>query len=247
MEYFGRSTWQLLESPCLENSHKEPVLLDISRCNATQFTCSDSSSCIDLELKCDGRMHCKDNSDELMCSRILEYIGKSPPPKQGGLRSTITLDVRVPSIIDIDESNELMRIQALVYFEWYDQRLSLLNLNHDSKLNVFSETEVSKIWTPSFLLNNTLGKDTLAINNNTVVKITRKGQPSVLAAHYIDNSLVFSGAENPLHGSTFIVKDFLCSFSLGAYPFDTQTCTMDFTVPPSVTSYLVIDEKSYAR
>jgi hypothetical protein len=242
---FGRGEWSLMTSPCLEAGQQREVMLDLSRCGEWEFPCSDSTACIDLELKCDGKRDCKDNSDELVCARLLPGDSETPPPRQEGLRTGVTVRLEVISIVDINESNEFMRVQAHLSATWRDPRLTLLNLNHDDQLNLVAGSDRAKLWFPSVVLANTEARDVLSVDNDSVVTVGRAG-PSTLTPHsHLDSSLSFEGEQNPLTASSFIVRDFLCTFSLSLYPFDTQTCSVDIAVATS--AYMVVDPASTAE
>lgn len=182
-----------------------------------------------------------------MCSRILTDHSESPPPQQDQRRTKVHIQVEVQGVIDVDEFNELMRIQALVMYSWKDPRLTLLNLKHDHELNLIDGLDLTKMWTPNLQLNNTEGREYLKVDNNSVVVAKRDGPSKLLPENYIDNSLSFDGAENPLRASMFIVKDFLCTFKLSFYPFDTQTCFIDLAIPYAIHSYIVIDNDSTVK
>ena len=187
-------------------------------------------------------MDCGDNSDELLCNRILESHAEMPPPLLGGNRTKVSIHVSVENILNIDEFNELIMVQAHVSYTWFDQRQIMLNLNSEDELNLVEGVDRQKVWFPKIILSNTEGKEVVSVENNTVVLVKKKGKSQLLPPHYIDNSLKFDGGSNPLHVTNFIVHDFLCSLTLMSYPFDTQTCYMDLQL--SVVAYMVIDSES---
>jgi hypothetical protein len=242
---FGRGEWNLMTSPCLEAGQPTEVILDLSRCREQEFTCLDSTACIDLELKCDGKRDCQDNSDELACARLLPSDPETPPPREAGLRTGVTVRLEVISIVDISESNEFMRVQAQLSVTWSDPRLMLLNLSPTHQLNLVAGSDRAKLWFPSVVLANTEARDVLSVDNNTVVTVARAGASTLTPPSHLDNSLSFQGEQNPLTASSFIVRNFLCTFSLSLYPFDTQTCTVDIEV--STSAYMVVDPASTAQ
>ena len=45
-----------------------------------------------------------------------------------------------------------------------------------------------------------------------------------------NNIYIFKGAENSIVMSRSYDTNFLCEYNMASYPFDTQICTMDFTL-----------------
>ena len=68
----GKSTWTVFNDS-LECKSSQ-INLTLSTCSDEEFTCDDGY-CISLEEKCDGKLNCKDGSDEVYCNRIVTEIG----------------------------------------------------------------------------------------------------------------------------------------------------------------------------
>jgi len=49
--------------------------------------------------------------------------------------------------------------------------------------------------------------------------------------HVKDNIYIFSGGENDLRLTRNLDTDFICQYNMALYPFDTQSCYMEYLLP----------------
>ncbi len=61
--------------------------------------------------------------------------------------------------------------------------------------------------------------------------VERAGKFTVNSNHDLHINHLYSGSENNLTLSRIYSSDFLCTFDMTFYPFDTQECNMTFTLP----------------
>ena len=72
--------------------------LTLSGCSKTEFTCIDGS-CVPMDVRCDGRVNCRDKSDEEGCTtaNILSSYNKevSPAPLPGENQTSVVVSVKL--------------------------------------------------------------------------------------------------------------------------------------------------------
>ena len=86
------------------------VFICFLACTSDEYTCRDGT-CVDMDKVCDGKMDCKDKSDELECRSIRfdpTYLKILPPPpleteKNQNDKTELRISLTVESILDLDE------------------------------------------------------------------------------------------------------------------------------------------------
>ena len=208
-------------------------MITFTACSDTQFTCSDGN-CVAMEQRCDGKINCYDESDEMECQLILfksSYNkGISPPPKKYSNVSKIFISVDIEEILKVDEIGKVIEIKFIFYATWIDSRLTYQNLKMNPNLNVLQLDSQKKIWTPVIIFRNTKETDQSRLDDKSLIRVlpnknftykkSDKGQ--------IQNIYYFQGKENVLELSRPYRVDFICSYDMALFPFDTQTCSMNF-------------------
>ncbi|XP_037779746.1 glycine receptor subunit alpha-2-like [Penaeus monodon] len=237
---FGTRQWTLGGEVCQMQTGTE-IPLTLSVCGKGEFTCADGN-CIDLSLRCNLRIDCPDESDESLCSVVdipPGYNTNIPPPSP---QKENPLDVKVgiqliafPSIVTQDLS---MTATFKLSLQWKDVRLNYLNLKEDRSLNKLSSEEVADIWTPRVHFSNALGNVFTNLDPGSTLECLRES-PSSPGPPYLPVEVnIFSGRENSLQMSQLYHVTYTCEFDLVMFPFDSQVCSLRFTMVSASAPYL---------
>ena len=207
--------------------------ITFSACNKTQFTCRDGN-CVQMEQRCDGKIDCYDESDEMECNLIVfksSYSkGISPPPKKYSNINDVFIAVDIKKILKVDEIGEIMEIKFKLYLTWIDSRLTYRNLKKNPNLNVLQPDLQSSIWTPVILFSNTKYSDQTELDKKSLIRVLPHKNFMYKKSDMSENQNIyyFHGAENILELSRTYTVGFICTYDMALFPFDTQTCSMNF-------------------
>ena len=220
--------------------------LTLTGCSSEQFTCVDGS-CIGMEERCNGKVDCADKSDEIECitAVILTSYNKaiSPPPLEGEKKVRVGLSVALEAILLLDELQEIMYVKYGLIVKWSDPGLSFHNLKKDANQNILTENEQTDIWIPKITFKSTKATERSIMDKNSIVRVLANENFTFSRTdltHY-QNIHIFEGSNTQLEMSRFYETEFLCLYHMAWYPFDTQTCTLDFTLDATASAFVSLD------
>ena len=162
----GKHSWSISgDSKECHSGKPYTTKLKLTGCAEGQFTCDDGQ-CIGMERRCDqvtGREpNCRDESDENGCQLIVfknNYNKNIPPitsdedgrviPAQVGI-STILMKV-----VEIEEVAHAIHLQFQIKMQWKENRVKYQNLKDKTSLNALSNSDISLLWLPLVIYDNT--------------------------------------------------------------------------------------------
>ena len=195
-------------------------------------------------IRCDGRVDCEDKTDEEDCGRavILSSYNKAmtPPPLFGSDQVKVELSMRLQSILNLDEIGQIMFVKYVLLAKWKDPGLKFHNLKRDANQNVLSEIEWSRIWVPRIIFDNTEATEESIMDAKSIIRVLANENftHTVTDLHHHQNIYVFDGKETELEMSRAYNTEFLCEYSMAWYPFDSQTCHLDFVLDASAAAFV---------
>ena len=234
----GRQPWSI-EGDSAECSEGKPyhTQLKLSGCNTNgEFTCDDGQ-CITMTQRCDQIPDCRDKSDERRCNMLVteEGYNKEVPPFRisSNERSIVPVGVMISinllKIVDIKESEHKIDFQFEITLQWNENdRVLYHNLKLDNSLNALSKEDISKLWLPLVIYDNTDQKEVTRLGEfgngewNTPISVIREGNFTRSGLEVVDETEVFEGGENTLSMQQVYTWQFQCNYDLHYYPFDTQ-------------------------
>ncbi len=143
-------------------------------------------------------------------------------------------------------SHYLWQLLRRIFFR-YDDRLAFLNLKQEKHLNTLSKEAVGDIWIPHVLFHNTEKKTESVVDDKAFTTIQRNGKPGFQKITHLHSAHIFSGLNSPITTSRVYSQKYLCEFDMSVYPFDTQNCSVVFTMKGNSGNFvrLVANNISY--
>ena len=153
-----------------------------------------------------------------------------PPPLDHAKQLDLNLSIHVQDVIEINEKLGYFRTKMDINRWWIDQKLTYQNLKKVGN-NEVTPQDGDLIWTPWTVFINIESKDKYATADKDPVKRVIPNPNfdfTVGDKTFHENTYLFKGSENKMNFEVEYTVEWLCDFHMGLYPFDSQTCTMEF-------------------
>ncbi|XP_042233734.1 uncharacterized protein LOC121873922 [Homarus americanus] len=236
----GLHTWEVVGDTC----RLDQVQLLLTSCSATDFTCSDGS-CIKKTKRCDQEVDCPDNTDELNCDLILLPKGYSkeiaPPAVESPLLSLhISLDIT--SIREFDILGFMLAVDIIQSIRWRDARLVLMNLRQGNFPN--EAKSFDKLWLPDILVKDGTYSPTDLQMRRVRLLVRRDADPLPDDDSNYSEDELYRGVNSTVKLVQQYTVTLMCQFQLQAYPFDSQRCSLVYSIPDqAVGNILLLQEE----
>ena len=204
-------------------------------------------SCVPMDVRCDGRVNCRDKSDEEGCTtaNILASYNKevSPAPLPGENQTSVVVSVKLVAILRLDEIGETIKMKYALLATWSDPGLDFHNLKKNANQNILSTAERNGIWVPKIIFDNTNAEEQSVLDKTTIMRVIANENFTYTRTdmHHYQNIRIFSGADSKVEMSRVYETEFICLYSMAWYPFDSQTCSLDFKLDVTATAFVRLD------
>ena len=115
--------------------------------------------------------------------------------------------------------------------EWFDRQLTFKNLKEDTISNELTPEDQDMVWKPTIIYHNVAhGKKIIRLSetNHLVWGVVRNEENHFVRGDEtnLNNVVLYKGSEN----KESVDIEWMCSFDMAWYPFDTQKCHIIFFV-----------------
>ena len=210
------------------------MVLKLTGCSEEEFTCSDGS-CVHMTSRCNGKNDCSDETDEAECKAFVQSIGydrfKVPTPLGNDTKHNVFLAINVWDIVEINEKDGFVRCTILLTRKWIDQKVTFQNLQNETEHNPINPEDRGLLWKPWTVFNNIEDRSKYAPTDaEPVWRVIPNSNYSFVHAgkEFLHNTYLFDGASNMILYDNGFTIEWLCDFHMEWFPFDTQSCTMEF-------------------
>ena len=190
-----------------------------------------------MNSRCDQVIHCRDESDEQHCSLLVLKDGYNK--KVAPFTVDLTLEEIIPvkikisttlrNVIEISEVNHIIELKYAISLNWYENRVVYQNLKKKEALNMMSDQELSSLWIPFIIFENTDNDEAVSIDSvRSDISVSREGSFKRSGSDYVDEIEFFEGKDNKITMNQTHSKKFHCTYLLHYFPFDTQVMVIIF-------------------
>ena len=235
----GKQIWKVEgDSKKCQDGRPYNITLKLTGCKEGEFTCDDGQ-CIEMERRCDQvtgkEPNCRDESDENGCQLIIlknNYKKNIPPVGQADdgspIPANVSISITLMKVVEIEERGHSIHLQFEIKLQWKENRVQYQNLKDKISLNALSNFDISKLWLPLVIYDNTDQKTSTRLveygNGEwmTRVNVKREGKFTRSGVEEVDEAEIFEGGENALKMTQTYTRQFQCKYRLRQYPFDNQ-------------------------
>ena len=233
----GKHTWRVEgDAPACFSGEPYTAQLKLTGCSEEEFTCDDGQ-CVRMEERCDQVSQCRDRSDEIDCQLLLleNNYNQKVPPISTVSRDNFTIvpvpihvSINLMKIVSIKEVDHMITLQFEIIVKWHEVRTVYQNLKYKTSLNALSDKDMSELWLPYAIFDNTDNKEAVKLDERvkTTMVVSREGEVTRSGFEVLDEIEIFRGDENPITLRQTHSKEFQCRYELNSYPFDTQVCSI---------------------
>ena len=228
----GLKSWSFTQPVC---SEEERMYLEFSTCSDDEFVCKNDGKCISMETRCDKFPNCEDYSDEENCNTVIlgdSYVKDFAPLEkldEGAYKRTeVFVSVNIIGILFISETEEIFEIKFDLTLNWRDFRVKFHNLKQKTSMNRLTNYEKSLIWVPEVIFVNTKNSEISKSDNTVMTEIIKNETATISSFEINENIHIFEGEKNSFVMKKTYSVQWICHFQMMWYPFDSQTCTMQF-------------------
>ena len=164
----------------------------------------------------------------------------TPPPLENNTKVGVELSVILQAILNLDEIGGIMYIKYVLQSKWTDPGLTFHNLKRDGNQNLLTESEWSRIWVPRVIFDNTEAAEESIMDKGAIIRVLANENftHTTSGNDKHQNIYIFDGKDTKLEISRVYNTEYLCEYSMAWYPFDFQTCHLDFVLDASAASFV---------
>ena len=227
----GKYNWTIIGDVSYNAGAEYVTELKMSGCEDGDFTCDDGQ-CVKMYQRCNQMPNCRDESDETNCQVLVlkkGYNKNVPPINSDNPVVNVSVSIDLLKLVDIDEPDYSIKIQFEIMLKWKENRATYNNLKKADALNALIQKDISKLWLPEVIYENTDNKESTRLGEigagewKTKVVVQRAEEYGVLSGlGFVDETMIFLGSKNSLIMNQSYSHTFQCNYELARYPFDTQ-------------------------